>query len=455
MEIFKPKPYLTLMFMVLLTMLTLKTYAQDSLKHYINLGLQSNLVIQQKNIQVEKATFALKSARSYFLPSVQFNTLVSTAEGGRYADLPLGDMLNGVYSTLNQLTSTNGFPQIQNQTINFLPKNYYDAYVRTSMPIYNPAIRQGKNIEEGLSLIKVQELEIYKKDLVNQIKQAYYDLLSAKAAVGIYERASELLERNLKVNESLYKNGKNLQATVLRSQSELETIKSNLSAAQNQAVNSVYYFNFLLNRPLNAYVHLDTALNFDLVINVNESDTAHSDREEIQMLNTYGNIQQSMLKLSQSTGKPTLNAFLDLGSQAVEFEVSKKSLYYMVGINLNVPIYNGSRTQYKVSQSQLDCKINDLQTQQTTDAIEMKVAIAINDLNSAHQAYMASKTALKSAEAYFNLIEKGYKEGLHSLIEYIDARNQMTNAGLKYNLSAYAVLKAQAELERQKGNYQF
>lgn len=455
MKLFKPKPQPAPLIIMLLIILTLKSNAQDSLRHYINIGLQTNLVIQQKNIQVDKAGIALKSARSYFLPSVQFNTLVSTAEGGRYADLPLGDMLNGVYSTLNQLTSTNSFPQIQNQTINFLPKNYYDAYVRTSMPIYNPAIRQGKNIEEGLTLVKSQELEIYKKDLVNQIKQAYYDLLSANAAVGIYQKASELLERNLKVNESLYKNGKNLQATVLRSQSELETIQSNLSSAQNQAVNAVYYFNFLINRPLNTYVHLDTAMNLDQINLSLTSDSMNVDREEIQMLGTYGNIQQSMLKLSQSNGKPTLSAFLDLGSQAVEFEVSKKSLYYMVGVNLNVPIYNGSRTQYKINQSKMDCKINDLQTKETTSAIEMKVAMANNDLTSAYKAYQASKTALKSAESYFYLIEKGYKEGINSLIEYIDARNQMTNAGLKYNISAYAVLKAQAELERQKGNYQF
>lgn len=455
MKLFKPKPQLASMIMLLLIILTLKSNAQDSLRYYINIGLQTNLVIQQKNIQVDKASIALKSSRSFFLPSVQFNTLVSTAEGGRYADLPLGDMLNGVYSTLNQLTSTNSFPQIQNQTINFLPKNYYDAYVRTSMPIYNPAIRQGKNIEEGFTLIKSQELEIYKKDLVNQIKQAYYDLLSANAAVGIYQKASELLERNLKVNESLYKNGKNLQATVLRSQSELETIQSNLSSAQNQAVNAVYYFNFLINRPLNTYIHLDTTMKLDQISLSVDSDSMNLDREEIQMLGTYGNIQQSMLKLSQSAGKPTLSAFLDLGSQAVEFEVSKKSLYYMVGVNLNVPIYNGSRTQYKINQSKMDCKINDLQTEQTTSAIEMKVAMANNDLNSAYNAYLASKTAVKSAESYFYLIEKGYKEGINSLIEYIDARNQMTNAGLKYNISAYAVLKAQAELERQKGNYQF
>jgi len=63
----------------------------------------------------------LEVARSMFLPNITFDLTYSHADGGRSIDLPIGDMLNPVYATLNQLTNSPNFPQIQNEQINFLP----------------------------------------------------------------------------------------------------------------------------------------------------------------------------------------------------------------------------------------------------------------------------------------------------------------------------------------------
>ncbi|RYG17103.1 MAG: TolC family protein, partial [Chitinophagaceae bacterium] len=114
-----------------------KGNAQQVLDEYVVEGFKNNIVLQQKSISLEKAQYALKTAKSLFLPTVAFSTTCSTADGGRNIPLPLGDLLNPVYSTLNQLTATNKFPLMENQSINFLPKNYYDAKVRTTVPILN------------------------------------------------------------------------------------------------------------------------------------------------------------------------------------------------------------------------------------------------------------------------------------------------------------------------------
>src|SRR3546814_20475137 len=78
-----------------------------------------------------KAMLGLETSKSFYLPSVSFQTAYSTANGGRNIPLPLGDLLNEAYATLNQLTGTQRFPQLQNESINFLPYNYYDAKIRT------------------------------------------------------------------------------------------------------------------------------------------------------------------------------------------------------------------------------------------------------------------------------------------------------------------------------------
>lgn len=438
-----------------LMMFPSKAISQDSLQAYIQIAMKNNLTIQQKHLNVEQASLALSSAKGLFLPSVNFSGLVSHAGGGRYADLPLGDMLNPVYSTLNQMTSSNSFPSISNQSINFLPQKYYDVYFRTSMPLYNGQLKQNKLISESQVSIKQLELEAYKRDLVKEIKNAYYDYQSANAALIIYKQAIQLLEKNVQVNQSLYNNGKGLQANVLRSKAELEKIHALYKSVELNIVNARSYFNFLLNRSLNTYVDVLSEQQLLTVLNLPSDTSLTKVREEIKMLEVAGNIQSSIVKLNKANQMPTVAAFVDLGAQAVNFEVSKKAPYYMVGLTVSIPIYNGSRNAIQIKTSQISCEKNDLLQSQTEQALQLEQSMAENALDVANQTLISESSALKSAESYFNLIEKGYKEGIHSLIEYIDARSQLTEAQMRKNIAVFNVFKAQANLERQNASYTF
>jgi outer membrane protein TolC len=62
---------------------------------------------------------------------------------------------------------------------------------------------------------------------------------------------------------------------------------------------------------------------------------------------------------------------------------------------------------------------------------------------------------LKSAQAYYNLIEKGYQQGINTLIEFLDARNQITSSQLQQNLRLFEMLIASAKLERETATFSF
>src|SRR5690606_29678752 len=131
--------------LILICFLYGKTVGQESpLPHYIEDGLNNNLVLQQKHLSLQRAMNALQVAKSMYLPAVDVDVSYTQAKGGRSINLPVGDLLNPVYSTLNTLTQSQAFPQIQNETINFLPQNYYDAKVRTIVPLINTNITHNK-----------------------------------------------------------------------------------------------------------------------------------------------------------------------------------------------------------------------------------------------------------------------------------------------------------------------
>src|SRR5258708_38998093 len=109
---------------VFIGILAVPVFAQDHLSAYISVGLNNSLVLKDKSISLEQSLLSFKNAKSYFLPSVTFITVYLSAVGGRIITFPAGDLLNSVYSTLNQLTSTQKFPPVSNVDAQLLPNNF-------------------------------------------------------------------------------------------------------------------------------------------------------------------------------------------------------------------------------------------------------------------------------------------------------------------------------------------
>src|SRR5215813_3540425 len=159
--------------------------AQDKLNMYLREGIANNEGIKQQEFILEKAIYALKEAQSLFLPNVSFNATYTGADGGRTIDFPAGDLLNPAYKTLNQLTSSSSFPQVQNKSILINPNNFYDIKFHTIFPIINAELVYNRKIKsEQLDLQQI-EINIYKRELAKEITIAYYKYLQALEAVRI------------------------------------------------------------------------------------------------------------------------------------------------------------------------------------------------------------------------------------------------------------------------------
>ncbi len=100
-------------------------YAQSPLlERYIQEGISSNLALKQQRLEIEKSLRAIDEARSNLYPKIAFAPNYIVAAGGRKIEFPIGDLLNPVYSTLNELTGSGNFPALQNEQIQFLPNNF-------------------------------------------------------------------------------------------------------------------------------------------------------------------------------------------------------------------------------------------------------------------------------------------------------------------------------------------
>lgn len=424
---------------------------QTSLDTYVEYGLQHNIVLQEKNISLSKAMYALKAANSMFLPSIGIKGDYQTGQGGRSINLPIGDLLNPVYSTLNELTNSNNFPQVQNAETYFLPRNYYDLKVRTSMPIFNSDLVYNRKIQNQQVILQKYDIDIYTKELTKNIKVAYYNYLSALQSVSIYESALNLAREGKRINESLLNNGKSLKAYVLRSESEIQNLEAARTEAMQQLQNAQMYFNFLINAENNTPP--DTTGNYAVDNNLIEqyilAEASPANRTELKALDQSASLYETRLKMNKSYWVPRVSGFVDLGSQAYNWQFNNKSKYYFAGISLDIPLFASGKNMYQVKQSELDVKNQSLNRDYVNRQLQLSVDMARNNLGTLYAGYNASRKQTEAANAYYNLIEKGYREGVNSFIETIDARNQRTTASLKLVINKYQLLAALATYERE------
>lgn len=429
--------------------------AQTVLESYIREGLANNTVLKQRNIALEKAMVSLRIANSLFSPTVGLQGNYTSGKGGRSISIPVGDLLNPVYGTLNQLTGSDNFPQIQNVNQNFFPYNFYDAKVHTTLPIINTDLIYNRKISQQQVVLQEFEADIYKRELIRNIKVAYFNYLSATEAVKIYESALKRAEEGKRVNESLLQNGRGLPAYVLRSQSEIEATRAQEAESEKQVENAQLYFNFLLNRSGQEPVltGLDTPAEFAR-LNLAAADSLSAEhREELKMLRESIELNSNLLKMNKLFWVPRMNGFLDLGSQGQDWKVNPQSRYYLLGVQLEVPLFAGLRNRDKIKLANLDLQSTQLSYSGNRQQIDVSVQAAKNNLFTAHQNFQSAQKQQEAAQSYQKLIEKGYKEGVNTFIEAIDARNQLTQAQLQVAINRYRVLSAAAQYERETASY--
>lgn len=417
---------------------------------YIETAFNQNLLLKEKKGNLEKSMWALKEAKTLFLPTVWQETQYTLAQGGRTIEVPVGDLMNPVYATLNQLTNSNKFPQINNSSEQFLPNNFYDVRIKSVVPILNPELKSNQNIKTHQTALQEQELKTYQRELVLTVKQAYYQYAQAYQSQSIYQNAIALVEENLRFQQALLKNGKGLYAYVSRAESEREKVRAQLEQSKNNTINAKAYFNFLLNRTLTDSIIVEETTP---TIVAPTLDSNYLNREELKSLTIGEQIQREMLQLNKSAHLPKLNAFLDMGAQGFDFEMKKQSFFYLAGIQLQIPLFNANRNQYKIEQSKIDVQNILNKSAYTKEQMNMAALVSRNQVLNAIQQYQATTKQVLASKQYFKLIDRGFKEGVNNFIEWLDARTQQTNAALQQNILFYQYLIALADYERQTASY--
>lgn len=425
--------------------------SQSVLDQYIAEGLQNNQQLLQESLAVTSNQLALSESKGLFLPTVNLQSDYTLADGGRTINFPIGDLLNPVYSTLNQMTGTDQFPTIDNVNEQFFPNNFHDTKIRVIQPLFNSDIYYNQKAQQQLLKASEAKKAAYEEELKKEIKVAYYNYWQAVEAVRIYESNQELLEALVDFNQKRHREDQVTLDEVYRAQFELAQLQADLSAAQADEATAKAYFNFLLNKEHNASIEEDPTLTIGSLINADNQvsyEEALQRRQELNQIRFAQEAQFQAIRLAQGTRLPQVNAVFDMGYQGEDYRFGSEENYWLLNLGFSWSIFKGFRAKRQVEQAKVSLDIIESQEQQLRRQIALEVTRANSALIAAKKQYQSQELAQKSADKSFDIMSSKYQESQALLVQYLDARSVALTSRLQLNLSKYRLLASKAQLDR-------
>jgi outer membrane protein len=217
-------------------------------------ALESNLGLTAVQAGVDQRLAALDAARARFLPTIDLQLRYSQADGGREIEFPVGDLLNPVYASLNDLLAAHGqpapFTPVDNVSFNFLREREQDSVLRLTQPLYDARIGAERSSAAYSYDAARFGLAAYRLQLARDVRQAYYRWLAARESIGVLEATLGLARENERVNDSLHRNGKVTLDLKLRAEAERLEVEQRLHRARATESLARRYLNLLCNAPL-------------------------------------------------------------------------------------------------------------------------------------------------------------------------------------------------------------
>jgi outer membrane protein TolC len=424
---------------------------------YVAEALARNLGLAGQQLEVERAEARLAEARAAFQPRLDLTARYTRSEGGRTIEFPAGDLLNGVYGTLNDYLRsqgrTGGFPTIVNQSIPLLRPHEQQTSLRLVQPLYRPEIARGARAAQAGLAARSAQWAAYRRELRLTVLAAYYGYLQAGQAVHILESASELTAEALRVNRQLRAVDRLTDDRVLRAEAEDLAVQQQRMEAERDRHAAGNYFNFLLNRPLDSAILTPPAeematLTADLLAAEPDPTLTVDRREELASLHESLTAANAVESAARARLYPTVGLAVEGGIQGESYRSGSGANFLQGSLVAEVNLWDGRRQHSAIHQARVDRRRAEIDLEQAQLQLNLQLRQSADEYRAATAALRAAAARRRALDGAFALVAARDREGLANQLSFIDARTERTRAALNEEITRQRLFTAASALDR-------
>jgi outer membrane protein len=425
---------------VLLLALPRALHAQSILSGYVQTGLSSNIDVQRMDADYQKSLWALQEARRLYGPSID-------ATGSYTLSFPHPVTLPK--SLLDLANSQDGR--------HFDPNaNVYKAGIQVTQSLYNGQLRYNKEAMSEASASSQDKLSDFKIALTADIRTAYFQYLEAWFVRKAQVDGLLLTEQTLSAVQHQIEAQKTTKDVLYKAKSNVSISEQNINNAENVLEKARYYFNFLLNRPLDAEISIDSGYLFSSVaayhIKKAEEDSSSQYRYNLSFL--LHSRQQAIAQMNSiRAARLPVASFTGFGGTGVSpYSIDKEAHpTAQLTILLKWNLFNNGTLKAQYSQANYQQQMVQDQYAQQTNQMELQKNNALQDVQAQLTNQNATKAAYEYAEIYHKALAIKFGLGTATILELTDADNLFLQASVQQQIWYYELLIKAVSYDRATG----
>jgi outer membrane protein len=180
---------------------------------------------------------------------------------------------------------------------------------------------------------------------------------------------------------------------------------------------------------------------------------------EYEVLSAALKLNEYNLQRYKLAALPTLSAFWGYGvnngsasfNQLFYIDKYYHNSYSSIGLQLNVPIYNGGLRANQVREARLNIEKSENNIANMKQTIDFQVATGRSNLRNAVLQTQSQKRNMELADDVLDLAQKKYKAGVGSNLEVTQAQTDQLRAETGYFSALLDVINAEADLKKALG----
>ena len=285
-------------------------------------------------------------------------------------------------------------------------------------------------------------------DILLAVDQAFYNSLDTQALVRV-------AEETVQARQTLVDKVQALTTAKLKSELDLSFAKVELARAKLLLLEARNNLQTAL-AGLSAVLGYPAEQNFQLVEETTPLtppaldlqpliQQALKQRPEIQALQFEVESAQKFGNAEHDLWRPTVNALGVVGEAPVR-DNHIPNWYGAVGVNINIPIFNGFLFNARAKAADLQTEVNRQKLIDLQNSISRDVRISWQDTNRAYERLSVTQQLREQASLALDLAQARYNLGLGSIVEFTQAELQKTEADIADTDATYQYRLAQIAL---------
>ncbi|WP_299824888.1 TolC family protein [uncultured Pontibacter sp.] len=303
-----------------------------------------------------------------------------------------------------------------------------------------------------------QQITDTRINTVVEVSKAFYDVLLTQEQLRILDLNLIRQEKQYNDARSRYEVGLVDKTDYQRAAITLANIRSDRKRAEEGIKARLAYLKQLMGYPVEQDLKLTHQYNLmeEAVLIDTTQAIAFENRVELRQLET----QRELLLLNTAYNKwsflPTLSAFGNYNLLYFNNEFSdlynKSYPTSAVGLQVAVPIFQGTRRYQNVKIAQLQEERLDVEIDNTRRAINTEFQTALANYKSDYTEWRTLQNNLVMAEEVYDIIKLQYDEGVKAYVDLIVAETELRTTQLNYYNALYNLLASKLDYQRALGN---